>query len=407
MKKKVLIYLMVIVILGMVGLPEFSLLDWFLPRTIKDAIVISSMSLFSVIFILNYSFGGGGSFFLFGTFFCVLITLAQAFRAIYVESINVLDEITLLAHYLFSVVLLLYVLALHKYQVAVSSKVVRYVLVMLLFLVPLSFIAYLLTPWSSIAFDDHSGHHVYLIYGSLSSSINNLSGFSFPRLSLAFDEPGTFGALITLALGFLLARRQVNNKVLMFVLVVGLFSISMSYFIVASTIFIVYFCTSIVPLVLRANLYASLMMLAIVVIILATLVILRDSVLASYVVGRFSDIFQGNHNRASGNEMAISYAVQNPIGSPSSTYDDRVFPSSGMFVVTAYKGWIFSLAFIFTYALFFFKLHMLGYRVRYLVISIVVLLLSRNNLFNVSGAYLIAVASIMSSILGGKYDRKP
>ena len=44
---------------------------------------------------------------------------------------------------------------------------------------------------------------------------------------------------------------------------------------------------------------------------------------------------------------------------------------------------------------------------RYLVISIVVLLLSRNNLFNVSGAYLIAVASIMSSILGGKYDRKP
>lgn len=406
MKRQVLVNLMLLIIIGVTGLPEFSLFDWFLSPGIKYAVISGVMFLFSLIFFFNYSFSGGGSVFLFGLFLYFLITVLQILRATHLQPINALGEFVSLAHYFFTLILLLYVLALHKYQARVNQRLARYILMLCLALVPLSFFAYLFSPSTSLSFYDHSGHYIRLVYGSLSSSVNNLSGFSFPRLSLVFDEPGTFGALMSLVLGFLLAGRQVNHKMLIFIFVVGAFSISMSYFIVVSIILLLYFSANIVPLLLRGDLYTVLSLFFVSIILFVLFQLLKDSVLASYVTGRLTDILQGNHNRASGNEMALSYALVNPLGLPSSAYDDRLFPSSGMFVVTAYKGWIFTFAFVFTYILFFLKLHLLGYRVRYLVISIIVLLFTRNNLFNVSGAYLITIACIISIVLGSKYDRK-
>lgn len=401
-----LLVLMMLVFLGSVGLPELSVLDWFLPAMVKYSIMSIFMILFTFVLLAKYRLDLDRGLFITGMWLLLLLVVSQMLRAALLHPLNVASEMIVLGHFFFTLILLMYVVILHKYNFYLNRSYLRWFLILALAFVPVSFFLYLANPFVLFSFYDHSGHYERVIYASLSSSVNNLSGFSFPRLSFVFDEPGTFGSLISLVVGFLLAKKRVDHRVLVFVLFVGMFSISMSYFIVTGVIILLYMFKSVTPMLLKGDMYAIFGVLCAFAFLLSAYAVLEGSVLASYIGGRLTDIFDGNHNRASGNDMALSYLWQEVLGLPSDVYEKRLFPSSGLLVLGAYKGWLFILVFLLIYSIFLLKLHQLGYRVRYLLVAIFVLSMTRNNIFNVSGAFLVTLACIISNILGNRHETK-
>lgn len=250
-----------------------------------------------------------------------------------------------------------------------------------------SWISYVLYPTVLYEFNDLSGHHMSVIPFSLTSSIYRLSSIQFARLSYIFDEPGTAGTFFMLLASTLML---VRGKNFLSATLTGLFSISLSYVVWIMAVFLS------LPLRRSINLKAVISTLTI-IIILFNLLLLYDE-FYQYLKVRINSIISFSHNRSDGNGLALEMFKNSILGSSDDGWNNRIISSSGLIAMLAYKGIIFCSVYLVLYAQIFAKLFKkkMSYRGLYVfTLSMIIILLTRNNPFFASTPLMLLVSYVM------------
>lgn len=252
-----------------------------------------------------------------------------------------------------------------------------------------SFIFYIINPITYYSFNDHAGHNIKVVYGSLSSSIYRIGSINFARLNFIFDEPGTFGMFISFLVSFMFYLQKRLTFFSLLVILVGLVSVSLSY-ILFLLCFFFYLLSK--RLLFRQN-WQTLLLIIFTVLSLGSLFQFKDEQkIIGYVFERLESIYSNNHNRSDGNSEALNAIISHPEGVSVSDFERRQFSSSGMFVIAAYHSLLYALSFAILYIGFMFFLIRRGGDWFPLVIALSITFLTRNNLFNYSGAGIMLLA---------------
>lgn len=267
----------------------------------------------------------------------------------------------------------------------------------------LSFFLYLSKPLILYEFQDASGHEMKWTYLSFTSSIYRIGSANFARFNLIFDEPGTFGMFLSFFISVVYLIDKKINNIIIILSISGLCSLSLSFYLYLIFFLIICF----LPTVLKGIKIKNIAILTVVLFLLMVFFFNNiDSSIVEYILGRVSGVFSGaENNRSSGNAEALSYMISYPEGVSVKSFEDRLFSSSGFLVISAYHGILYSLAFIFIYLAFFFSIKEKFVYKLPLAVSILIVILSRNNVFNYSAPILLLTCIVITYGLV-KLDRR-
>ena len=266
-----------------------------------------------------------------------------------------------------------------------------------------SFVLYLNKPLVLYEFQDASGHEMKLAYMSLTSSIYRIGSANFARLNFIFDEPGTFGMFVSFLISIIYLVEKKVSKIIVVLSISGLCSLSLSFYLYLISFLSVCILPDILKKIKAKNV---LMFLFLIIVFVFVFFKNSDSSIVEYISGRISGVFSGNeNNRSSGNTEALSYMISYPEGVSVKSFEDRLFSSSGFLVISAYHGILYSLAFVFIYLAFFFSIKEKFIYKLPLAVSILIVILSRNNVFNYSAPILLLTCIVITYGLV-KLDRR-
>lgn len=386
----------IISILSIISIIENALTDLYFSPGLKQLLLILVFLLAGLVFVFNFRYLN---------IIVVKINLIAIFLATVSVILRVIShsDIDLYAvfrdlFHIISVAMIVMVSTIFlKRSIAVKgSKFKAIFLLILLSMAPLSFLGYIINPSTGFSFFDNQGHLLHLVYTSFSSSLYRLDSIQFARMSLIFDEPGTFGLFCTLLSSILFILQQRLSKSGVIVLVVGLSSVSLAFniYLLLFLTFVIFYGNSLSFSINKMLLYILLLILFASFLILPFDIINND--FGGYLLSRFESIFSGNNNRSDGNSLALRLLSESPFGLNEISFEQRVLSSSGILVLSAYKGILYSVSFVLIYISFFIAVmnfsNIKPLLILPLFLALAIALLSRNNFFNISGPVLLLFA---------------
>jgi hypothetical protein len=404
-------YLVVLTLLLVIFTNEFALSAIYLPELVKNFGIISTVFILFTYLAVKDAVKTS-TLVLISLIFC-LATTSLFVRGILFEDFNLTASARDFYHVTACVILTTATrLVFKSREKLLFSRITVLFIDVVYILGVLSAIAFVVMPITLFSFQLESGKLIHVIYLTLSNSIYSYPGITFARVSIFFDEPGTFGLFSSLLISILYAYYKKLNTRIGFLLVCTLFSLSLSFI-----LFVLFFLAWVWIISLRdkASLkgvvsYVEvrfLIFLFFSVCIYSSLTIFFDNSmfdLTSYLAGRLDSISEGTHNRSEGYEFAKTHIFDEIWGSQEVIFLNREVPGSGLLVMLYYKGWVYISAFI-TLALgflWYFK-YLLGSGWLYHVPLFVALSIgigTRNNFFNSSGYVLLLVCAIYVRGLG-------
>lgn len=370
-------------------LNENAITDLLFSSAVKQYVVFTFILSIFIIALIKIKIWFQNSYYLY-ILASILALLSIALRLYYVDD----ETIASLAKTVFkfiSVMILLVVMERIFLSIDIKNTnlILPHYIQVILFVLLASYIFYIINPITFYSFNDHAGHNIKVVYGSLSSSIYRVGSANFARLNFIFDEPGTFGMFISFLVSFMFYLQKRLTFSLLLVILVGAVSVSLSYILF---LFCFFFYLLSKRFLFRPN-WQTLLLIIFTLFSLGSLFEFKDEQKTiGYVFDRLESIYSNKHNRSEGNSEALSIIISNPEGVSVSDFERRRFSSSGIFVIAAYHGLLYALSFAVLYIGFMFFLIKRGGNWFPLVIALSITFLSRNNLFNYSGVGIMLLA---------------